>query len=205
MFWCQIEGICVDNLTECYFPGAIAWASCTVGPIVTKLPTCRYLLHFGFAKNSFFILTNLQLVLLSRQRRARSGARTTVNTNSAGPYDDFGYCIPEDMKCPDGFLKKRLLNCFSCVINGNSWITNFSSDTLSPPNILVCLPPEGVAKFSFACPVCGIGFEYSIYEKLWQCQLASCAACTYSNFVWCSSESRCANAIESCTDRKSGI
>jgi hypothetical protein len=62
----------VDNLTECYFPGAIApadWASCTVGPIVTKLPTCRYLLHFGFAKNSFFILTNLQLVLLSRQRQ----------------------------------------------------------------------------------------------------------------------------------------
>jgi hypothetical protein len=62
----------VANLTECYFPGAIApedWASCTVGPIVSKLPTCRFLLHVGFAKSSFIILTNLQLVLLSRQRQ----------------------------------------------------------------------------------------------------------------------------------------
>lgn len=125
------------------------------------------------------------------------------------------------MKCPDGFPQKTsppsciysslpspFFNCFSCVINGNSWITNFSSDAFSPPNIGVCLPPEGVAKFSLACPMCGIGFESSIYQKLWQCpasQLASCAACTYSNFVWCSSESRCANAIGSCTDRKSGI
>ncbi len=37
--------MCVDRVTQCYFPGAIApddWASCTVETIVTKLPTCRF-------------------------------------------------------------------------------------------------------------------------------------------------------------------
>ena len=45
MFWCQIEGICVSDLTQCYFPGAVVpddWASCTVSSIVINLPTCRF-------------------------------------------------------------------------------------------------------------------------------------------------------------------
>jgi hypothetical protein len=45
MYWCQIEGICVADLTQCYFPGAIGptnWEACTVDPLVSKTPTCRF-------------------------------------------------------------------------------------------------------------------------------------------------------------------
>ena len=150
-----------------------------------------------------------------------SSARTQWCSSSltAGPYDDFGYCVPEgSQECPKGFsqassppsclyssLPSSFFNCFSCVINGHSWMTNFSSDPFSLPNIGVCLPPSAVANLSLSCPMCG---SASIYQELYQCpanQLASCAACTYANFVWCGSESRCANAIGSCIDRQSGI
>jgi hypothetical protein len=58
MFWCQIEGICVADLTQCYFPGAVApndWASCTIDTIANRLPTCRFLIHRYFAHDTFFI------------------------------------------------------------------------------------------------------------------------------------------------------
>jgi hypothetical protein len=132
-----------------------------------------------------------------------------------------GVCTPQDLSCPDGFkqstnppiclypnLPTSFYNCFSCVVNGHVWVTNVTADAFSPPNIGVCFPPSAISNFSLACPMCRLGITSSIYQDIWQCpasQLASCAACTVSNFVWCSSESRCANAISSCRDRSSGI
>ncbi len=70
MFWCQIEGICVADLTQCYFPGAIApndWASCTIDAIANRLPTCRFLMHCEFPNDYHSFLTIQQLLFLSRQ------------------------------------------------------------------------------------------------------------------------------------------
>jgi hypothetical protein len=136
------------------------------------------------------------------------------------PYDDGGVCMPEGLQCPEGFrqptgslqclypsLPTAFYNCFSCVVHGHVWVTNVTAEAFAPPNIGVCFPLSAISNFSLACPMCRAG-SVSIYQDVWQCpasQLASCAACTTSNFVWCSSESRCANALSSCRDRLSGV
>jgi len=147
----------------------------------------------------------------------------TSSSQASGPYDDLGVCISADAQCPfadfpqgssppnclHSSLPSPYFNCFTCVLNGNTWIASSSAGPYFSPNIGVCLPPSAVSNFSMACPSCGLsGFLFSIFQELWQCpahQLASCSSCTYSGFVWCPYESRCANAIGSCINQKNAI
>jgi hypothetical protein len=223
MYWCQIEGICVADLTQCYFPGAIGptdWESCTVNPLVSKTPTCRFV-HVVYHLYLVVLFPSSSCSYQGNFSNAPSFGRTKWCSKASGvkPLDDLGVCVSDSSPCPVGFthgsspprclypdLPSPFFNCFSCVANGYNWITNVSSDAFSPPNMGVCMPSS--ANLSLACPTCGSLFISSIYQELWQCpasQLASCATCTFSNFVWCGSESRCANSIGYCRDKKSGI
>ena len=208
-FCFQIEGVCVSDLTQCYFPGAIVpddWASCTVSSVVTNLPTCSACYRQGNVGNMSAPL---------------AGTQWCSSSETEGPYDDYGKCVSANAGCPTGFLQgssppnclhaslpSPFFNCFSCVLNGYTWIASSSAGPYFSPNIGVCLPPSAVSNFSQACPLCKSEFSFLVFQELWQCpahQLASCAACTSSGFVWCPFESRCANAIGSCINQQNAI